>query len=341
MASSNGVEVVWRPAELASDRATSDSAILHVLAHLEQTERWTPDLVVFLQCTSPIRTHKDIDTAVQKCIDEGADSLFSACKNDKFIWRRERGGLHSLNYDYRARPREQDFPEEYRENGSIYVFKPWVLKDLNNRLGGKIAVYEMDYWSSFQVDSREDLELCEWILRNDEQDGSARYLPNSVRMLVFDFDGVFTDNRVLVNQEGVESVWCDRGDGLGISRIRDVGIPMLVLSTEANPVVSARCRKLGVEYRQGVGDKHLALKDVLAGQGIDPACVVYVGNDMNDLECLKMVGCGVAVADAAPPVKEAAKFVLKNQGGHGAVREMCDIVLMHRSLETKSLGTLG
>ena len=165
VASSSGAEVVWRPVDLASDSASSEAALSHVLKYLEKTERWIPDLVVFLQCTSPVRVQEDIDRAVQKCIDEGADSLFSACRSDKFIWRREKNGLQPLNYDYRSRPCEQEFPDEYRENGSIYVLKPWVLRELNNRLGGKIAVYKMDYWSSFQIDSREDVELCEWILR--------------------------------------------------------------------------------------------------------------------------------------------------------------------------------
>lgn len=327
IASFHGAEVVWRPTELATDTASSESAISHVLKHLEKTEQWKPDLILFLQCTSPIRKKGDIDRAVQKCVDEGADSLFSACRNDKFVWRREKEELRSLNYDYRARPREQDFPEEYRENGSIYVFKPWVLRDLNNRLGGKVAVYEMDYWSSFQIDSREDLELCEWILRRLKQREQTRHFPRPVKIVIFDFDGVFTDNQVLFSQDGTESVWCSRADSLGISRLKERGVPVLVMSTETSLVVSSRCRKLGIECYQGINDKRAALKDILAGRGIDPSYAVYVGNDFNDLQCMRLVGCGVAVADAAPETIDVARVVLASKGGRGAVREVCEMVL--------------
>ena len=95
---------------------------------------------------------------------EGADSLFSACGNHWLIWTGETGQLRSLNYDYQRRQREQEMAKQYRENGSIYVFKPAVLRQFRNRLGGKMAVYPMEYWSSFQLDSPEHLELLEWIL---------------------------------------------------------------------------------------------------------------------------------------------------------------------------------
>lgn len=167
-----GAEVVLRPAELSNDKASSESALTHVLGYLNSKEQYVPDLVVFLQCTSPVRAPKDIDQAVEMLQKKGADSLFSACRNDKFIWRMIDGVPKALNYDPEHRPREQDFPEEYHENGSIFVFKPWVLEKFNNRLGGKMAVFEMSYWSSFQVDSPEDLALIEWIFMRKESRSS-------------------------------------------------------------------------------------------------------------------------------------------------------------------------
>ena len=327
IASSHGAEVIWRPAELATDSASSESALRHALTHLEQAEGWNPDLVVFLQCTSPIRRCGDVDRAIEKILREGADSIFSGCRNDKFVWRKDKDGLQSVNYDYRVRPREQEFPEEYRENGSIYVFKPWVLNTLNNRLGGKITVYEMDYWSSFQIDAKEDLELCEWILKRRKQEEERESLPHPLELVVFDFDGVFTDNKVLVSEDGVESVWCDRSDSLGMNRLQQAGVPVLVISTERNAVVGARCRKMGIECFQGVENKRLALEHVLGQRGIHPANVVYVGNDLNDLDCMRLVGCGIAVADATPAVMHVARIVLKEKGGHGAVREVCDLIV--------------
>lgn len=158
-----GAQVVWRPAEASGDTASSESALLHALDFLEQTEGYQPDLVVFLQCTSPIRRPKDIDQAVQTLLDEDADSLLSVVPFHLFIWRLVDGQGQSVDYDYHRRPRRQNRQPEYMENGSIYVFKPWVLRQFDNRLGGKIALYVMDSWSSVDINTLRDLELCEWI----------------------------------------------------------------------------------------------------------------------------------------------------------------------------------
>ena len=163
---SYGSEVIWRPKNLAGDKATSESALIHALNELKKKEDYEPDLVVFLQCTSPVRQSGDIDHAIKTLVKSGADSLLSATEHDKFIWRRNKKTVWPLNYNYRKRPREQDFPEEFKENGSIYVFKPWVLIKGKNRLGGKIAIYKMNYWSSLQLDSQEDLKLMEWVMKN-------------------------------------------------------------------------------------------------------------------------------------------------------------------------------
>lgn len=153
-----------------------------------------------------------------------------------------------------------------------------------------------------------------------------------VQALVLDFDGVFTDNRVIVNEDGREAVLADRSDGMGIARLRDHGLPILVLSTETNPVVLARAKKLGIECLQGMIDKAAALRKWLSAQEqpIDPAGVIYVGNDINDLQCLEMVGMPVAVADAHPAVLQRASLILQHSGGKGAVREICDLILSRR-----------
>jgi N-acylneuraminate cytidylyltransferase len=161
-----GAEVVKRPSELSGDMATSELALLHVLDHLFEVEHFSPDLVVFLQCTSPLRDGSDIENAIRTLRENNADSLFSACRFNKCIWEIRNGALFPINYDYKNRWREQDFPLQFKENGSIYVFKPWVLRELNNRLGGIIALYEMDFLHSFQIDSTEDLELCEFVIKN-------------------------------------------------------------------------------------------------------------------------------------------------------------------------------
>jgi N-acylneuraminate cytidylyltransferase len=161
-----GAEVLRRHAKLATDTASSESALGHVLDNLRETEGYAPDLVVFLQCTSPVRTSSDIDRAVQLLLDEGADSLVSVTPWHGLNWKLEDGEPKSVTFDYRNRPRRQEMPPQLRENGSIFIFKPWVLNQLNNRLGGKIALFEMSRCTRFEADTLEDFALCEWILKS-------------------------------------------------------------------------------------------------------------------------------------------------------------------------------
>jgi len=152
--------------------------------------------------------------------------------------------------------------------------------------------------------------------------------PKRLALIVWDFDGVMTDNGVLVGQDARETVRCDRSDGWGIGLLRKAGVPMIVISTEDNPVVAARCVKLKIPCHHGVKDKAEYLKHYLKGQRIKSAETVFVGNDHNDLGALKVVGFPVVVGDAHPSVlPPVAKLVLKHSGGHGAVREFCDMIL--------------
>ena len=148
-----------------------------------------------------------------------------------------------------------------------------------------------------------------------------------VKAVVFDFDGVFTDDKVLIDERGKESVVCSRSDGFGILLLKEKGIPILVLSKEVNPVVTRRCMKMDVRCAQGIDDKLAYLSVWLEKQNIPPEQTVYLGNDVNDMECLVYVGTSVVVADAHPLAKRAAMYVLKNNGGNGAVRELCDMIL--------------
>lgn len=323
-------EVVRRPSELASDTASSEAALLHALDTLDREEGYEPEIVVFLQATSPLRRGHDIARAIETFDTEGADSLFSACPVHGFVWRRRGSELDALTYDPRERPRRQDVGDDYLENGSIYVFKPEVLRRYQNRLGGKIAIYPMDPLDSFQVDEPADLELFERLL---EVHGPRRVDPDlsPIRLLVLDFDGVLTDNRVVVHQDGTESVTCDRGDGLGIERLLAAGVEIVVLSKETNPVVAARCRKLALPCSQGQDDKLPQLERMAADRGLAPAQVAFVGNDVNDLEAMAWCGVAIAVADAYPEVRAGADFVTRRPGGRGAVREVCDLLLAARS----------
>jgi N-acylneuraminate cytidylyltransferase len=161
-----GAEVIKRPKYLAEDTTTSEAVLLHVLDYLEKVEKYHPDLLIFLQCTSPLRQENDIDKAIAVFLEQKADSLFSVFRFNKYIWDVKDGMLRSLNFNYKKeRWKEQDFPIQYQENGSIYVLKPDILRKAKSRFGGKLAVYEMDCGYSLQIDTPEDFRLLEYMVK--------------------------------------------------------------------------------------------------------------------------------------------------------------------------------
>ncbi|MDD4735009.1 MAG: acylneuraminate cytidylyltransferase family protein [Kiritimatiellae bacterium] len=160
-----GAEVIKRPEVISGDSATSEAALSHVLERLCEQEGYEPDIVVFLQCTSPVRRRSDVDDAVAMLKKSQADSLLSVVPILKFFWKKSEGKAVSLNYDYRARPRHQELSPLYHENGSIYVFKPRVLRQFQNRLGGRIVLYEMPPDSAVDIDAEDDFIEAEKIMQ--------------------------------------------------------------------------------------------------------------------------------------------------------------------------------
>jgi N-acylneuraminate cytidylyltransferase len=159
-----GAHVVLRPTALSTDEADSESALLHVLDARLSEGLPDPELVVFLQPTSPVRRERDIDSAIETLRRLGVASVFSACDDRKLLWRDAPDGPRPLNYDFHNRRREQEMGAQVMENGSIYVVRTPQLRARRNRMVEPMAVYRMDYWASFQIDTPEDIELCEWIL---------------------------------------------------------------------------------------------------------------------------------------------------------------------------------
>lgn len=186
--------------------------------------------------------------------------------------------------------------------------------------------------------------MGEWLRKHFEcllpRAALRRPFPSDLRLVVFDFDGVMTDNRVWVGKDGDEWVACNRSDGMGLEMLRRLSVECLVLSTETHPVVAARCRKLGLPCEQGVRQKTDRFSELIRERGLSPSQVVYVGNDINDLDCLRLAGCGVVVGDAHPDVLRAADITLTRSGGHGAVRELCDRLSAHLSRQSALTSSL-
>ena len=165
VASDYGAEVIVRPRELAGDKASSESAILHAAGVIERDYNMTLGTIVFLQATSPLRKPGDIDRAIELFHREEADSLISVTRADDLtLWESREGRWESVNFDYRNRGMRQDRPTQFIENGSIYIFKPEILTTFGNRIGQKLSVYEMEFWQTWEIDTIEEIDLIEYYL---------------------------------------------------------------------------------------------------------------------------------------------------------------------------------
>ena len=159
-----GAKVIYRPPEISSDTSSSEEALEHAIGEMEKEEEF--DSVIFLQATSPLRRWYDVEAAIQEYRNGGYDSLFSmATLEDYCLWRKEEHGLQSFSYDYRNRGRRQDREPLFLENGSIYIFSKEIFRQCHNRLGGKIGMYAMPFEYSYEIDSAEDIPVCEYFMK--------------------------------------------------------------------------------------------------------------------------------------------------------------------------------
>lgn len=319
-----GAEVIERPAEIAGDTATSESALLHSLDTLA-VSGVRPRALAFLQATSPFIDSAALEAAVSQVVAGEYDSMFSAFETYAFLWQPGAQGAVGVNHDHSFRPRRQDRDPHFQETGAFYVMDVAGFRARGFRFFGRVGIAEVDPSTGVEIDAVHELELARAlapVLDAPE--------PIDVDALVMDFDGVHTDDTATVDQRGVESVRVSRSDGMGISLLRAAGVPMLILSKERNPVVAARAAKLGVEVLHAVDDKDAAIREWCSGHGLDLARVAYVGNDINDVPALTVVGWPVVVPDAHPEAARAARVTLTRPGGAGALRELSERILAAR-----------
>jgi N-acylneuraminate cytidylyltransferase len=321
-----GAEVVMRPDKISGPLASSEEALLHVLETLRKRDGYEPQVVAFLQCTSPLTLPEDIDGTVRLVTDGSYDSAVTMIPFHYFLWREsEDGQMEGVNHNAIHRLMRQEREPEYLEVGAVYAMQAKGLLAHRFRFFGRIGSYPLQAERAFEIDEPEDWSMAEILVRSS---GKLKWSLNRThpfgrtRALVTDFDGVMTDDRVLVDQDGHEAVTCHRGDGWGISLLRRAGIEVACISTEENPVVRARCEKLGIPYWQGQQDKLSALRAFLAQTGIEAADCVYIGNDTNDAACLEYAGLAVVPSDAAPEVLPLADWQTETAGGAGVIREI-------------------
>jgi len=349
-----GAEVPFlRPAELAQDKSLDLPLFEQALKWLKDNERYKPEIVVQLRPTSPIRPRNCVDDAVNLLLQHPrADcvrGVVPAGQNPHKMWRISKNGpmtplleVPGIAEPYNA-PR-QILPQIYWQTGHIDAIRTSTITRRHSLTGNKIYPLIIDPRYTIDIDNLADWARYEAMVYSGTLDMVSpgrkhRPMPKDIRMIITDFDGVITDGRVWTDENGRETVAASRSDSMRVRQLRECGVEVMILSSEVNNVVKARAEKMGIKAIHGMGlnEKGEALNKFLAEKNLDPAQIIYVGNDFNDLPCFEIAGWTVAVADAYPDVIRAADHVLSKPGGYGALRELCDLVLSR--LEEKSNGS--
>src|SRR5690349_14240166 len=342
-----------RPSELAQDQTTDLPVFEHALRWLEEKEKYQPDIVIQLRPTSPVRPKDCVNNAV-KILMEHADAdcvrgVVPAGQNPHKMWRFTGDDkpmqplleVEGITEPYNA-PR-QILPPVYWQTGHIDAIRVSTIQQKHSLTGDVIYPLVIDPRYTVDIDTLSDWAKYETLANSGLEmvtpGRMKRALPEKINLIICDFDGVITDNRVWVDQDGRESVAAYRSDSIRIKELRERGIEVLILSSEINRVVEARAKKMGVEAIHGIGihEKGRVLQEVLAQKNIPAENVIYIGNDLNDLPCFEIAAWCVAVADAYPQVIQAADFVLSKAGGHGALRELCDLILKQTNFKGSNL----
>src|SRR5688500_6233262 len=344
-----GAEIPFlRPSELAQDRTTDLPVFEHAFKWLEDVEGYKPSIVVQLRPTSPIRPVDCVDGAVRSLVEhDSADcvrGVVLAAQNPYKTWRfngYDKPMNPLLMVDGIAEPYNaprQILPPAYWQTGHVDAIRTSTITRKHSLTGDTVYPLVIDPRYTVDIDTPADWQKHEALVysglemvRPDNK--LRRPLPGKIELIICDFDGVLTDNRVWTDQDGREMVAAFRSDSFRIKELRAIGMDVMILSSEVNPAVAARAKKMGVEAVQGIGlqDKGRAMREILEQKNVRAENVIHIGNDLNDLPCFETAGWSVAVADAYPDVIRAADYVLNKPGGYGALRELCDLILKKTS----------
>lgn len=316
------VDVLDRPAELATDTASTESVMLHIAEQIDF------DVLALLQATSPLTTALDLIEARDRFERNQLDSLLTAVESHRFFWKPD--GT-PINYDPARRPRRQDMSPWLMENGAFYFTKRRILEATKSRLGGKIDMHVMSPDSAVEIDEPRDWAIVEHLLRERDRMAVAP-IARRIKAVVLDVDGTLTDGGMYYNASGEAMKKFDTRDAAGLEQVQDANMRVAVITRESSPSVDARMGKLGItEYHRGVRDKLPLLEELANLWDIPLRDMVYIGDDIGDLECLKAVGLSACPADANRRVRSACRYICSASGGHGAVREVCDLVMSQRA----------
>lgn len=311
------VTILPRPAALATDEASTESVMQHAAQALEF------DLLATIQVTTPFVQANDFQRAYDLFTAGGYDSLLTAVRTNRFFWTDE--GT-PLNYSPDQRPRRQEFRGTLMENGAFYFTKRAILENTGSRLGGRIGIYEMAAESAMELDEPDDWAPVErTLLRRGEAPLNEALA--QIKLLVVDVDGTLTDGGMYWSSDGDQLKKFHTRDAKGLERVRELGVKVAIMTTENSQIVVARAKKLGIEHCFiGIKKKLECLEELARALELDLTEMAYVGDDVNDLDCLKVSGFAACPADAVDAVKESVRYISKHNGGGGAVREICELI---------------
>ncbi|WP_420400355.1 cytidylyltransferase domain-containing protein [Flagellimonas sp.] len=312
------VKPLLRSAENASDTASTESAML------EFSELINHDYDVFclLQATSPLTQRTDINKGLELVLNGTYDAALSVVRTHRFIWS-ENG--KSLNYDFKKRPRRQDFDGLLMENGAVYTSSKKAFQESSNRLSGKIGLVEMSEDTLVEIDSETDWNVIEQLLISSFK---TKKTPQRISHLILDVDGVFTDGKVTYGKTGELSKTFDMRDGMGLEILRQHNVNVMVMTSEDSETVAQRMKKLQIQdVFLGVKDKYSFLENILQERRLTAQELAYIGDDVNDMANMLRVGWSFCPSNATKPIKYQADVVLTHASANGAIREACEFIM--------------
>lgn len=312
----NKIKALQRSEASATDTASTESAMLE----FAQTLDYNFDAICLLQATSPFTTATDINNSLA-LLSNGYDSTVTVVNTHRFIW--DASGK-PLNYDYKNRPRRQDFDGLLVENGAVYTCLASVLKTKENRLGDAVGVVTMPEDSLYEIDTENDWTVVEQLLIQRQQQLKKA---EKITHLVLDVDGVFTDGTITYTKEGEHTKQFDMRDGMGLEILRQFGVTVMIMTSERSELVAKRMQKLQIEHVfLGVKDKHTLLTQLAKTHQFSLNNVAYVGDDVNDLANICSVGWSLAPNNAMQEVINQADIILPKPSGAGAIRSACQFI---------------
>lgn len=317
------VKVYKRESKNADDNASTESVMLEFINKNKFNDE---DLFLLVQATSPLTQTKDFDKAIEKFQSEKADSLLTCVRSKRFFWK-DTG--ETLNYDYKNRPRRQDFDGLLMENGAFYINKIANILSDKNRLSGKISIYEMEEFTSVEIDEEEDWIIAEQLMKRYLLSENVKNV--KVKLFLSDVDGTLTDAGMYYDINGNELKKFNTHDGKGFELMHNAGIKTGIITSENTKIVENRAKKLKVNYLyQGLEHKGKLdiVKEICEKENISLNEVAYIGDDINCRELLSTIGYAACPANALDEIKDITNIIkLTKSGGDGAVREFIDLLL--------------